>query len=174
MSRSNPLRILLPVAALFTFAGCQAAADLLLEPAPTDPYDGFEGTYPELGVSTESDLGPKEKRLLDVHTELLREKLRIEEANRELRAKNQDLQHQLDAMTKNYETERGERAVHESNLQRVRQDLQEREAMILALRIEKAKAEQQALLLEIDLAEASLRTANPRGAEATAMPPAGR
>jgi predicted RNase H-like nuclease (RuvC/YqgF family) len=173
MTRTNPLRVLLPLTALLTLAGCQAAADLLREPAPTDPNDGYD-SYAQAGVSTVMDYGPKQNTLLAQYKELTTEHTRLQKEKEALASENANLKQQLSEEHKSVERETATRAQIEAHLQQARQRLNEQESMILALRIEKAKAEQTALLLQIEVAEASLAASSRGVTEATAMPPANR
>lgn len=160
--------LLLPIGA------CSSVPDLIFEPAPTDPNDGYEGSLTQAGVNTEMDWGPKQNLLLSEYKTLREEHARLERRLESVLAENQNLKTRLNDEQQAYKEEQALRAQIEAQLELKRQKLGEQEATILSLRIEKAKAEQAALLAKIDVLRGTMDQIAPTNVEASAVPPAGR
>lgn len=167
-------RRLFPLATLLLFAACSSVPNLLFEPAPTDPNDGYEGSLAQAGVNTEMDWGPKQSHLLSQYKMLLEEKGRLDSRLKTVEAENRNLKTQLNNEKTAFASEQAQRAQLEAQLELRAQKLGEQEAIILSLRIEKAKAEQAALLAKIDALQATMNEITPTNVEASAMPPASR
>jgi len=174
MTRNNPMRFLLPIAALIALTGCKAASNLLFEPAPTDPNDGYEGSLAQAGVNTQMDWGPKQNLLLSEYKTLREEHNTLQKLLETLRAENQNLKTQLDDEKEMHQMEKGQRAQAEASYVLAQQKLSEQEATILSLRIEKAKLEQTALLAQIDLLQVTMEQLKPNDISEAAAPPTGQ
>lgn len=160
--------------AAVTLGACRSAANLFVEPSPTDPLDGYKGVLAETGNRTEMDWGPKQELLLDKFTALTESKRQLEKRCSELEATNQNLQSQLGDEGKLLAKEKALRAQAEAETEQLRERRRELEARILSLSIEKAKLEQAALHGKIQQLSASLETLNATAVEAAAPPPRSR
>ena len=60
--------IVIPLLALMS---CETASNLVFEPEPSDPLDGYEGSLAQAGINTDMDWGPKQSLLLDKYKTLL-------------------------------------------------------------------------------------------------------
>ncbi len=161
------------LAALLALGSCTTIPEIF-QPAPTDPNDGYEGSLAEAGINTEMDWGPKQNLLLSEYTALREEHSRTLRDFEKLEAENQNVKAMLRSEKEALDTERVERVQIEAQLELLRQRLSEQEATILSLRIDKAKAEQSALLAKIDALKVAIDQTAPANVEAAAMPPAGR
>lgn len=163
----------LPIVLLLSLSACRAT-DLLYEPKPDDPLDGYAGSLATAGVNTEMDFGPKQEYLLSGYKTLREEHHKLQEEFKKLRAENQNLTSQLGNESELLVRERAQRAQSEALVQKLQQRQRELEARILGLGIEKAKLEQKSLLAEIASLQRELDGFTARPAEAAAAPPAGR
>jgi len=157
-----------------SLGGCRSAANLFIEPSPTDPLDGYKGVLAEAGNRTEMDWGPKQELLLDKFTALTESKKKLEKRCGELEAENQNLQAQLGDEGKRLTKEKTLRAQAEAETEQLRERRRELEARILSLSIEKAKLEQAALHGKIQQLSASLESLNATAVEAASPPPRSR
>ncbi len=160
--------LLLP---LLTIAGCQSAKELLYEPKPDDPNDGYEGSFAEAGINTEMDFGPKQSRLLDEHIRLKNDFSALQRRYDDAIVEKQNLLGQLTGEKSTLEREKALRAEAEAEAEMLRGRRRELEAKILSLSIEKAKLEQSALLAKIDALNASLSDVMSNPVDAAAPPP---
>ena len=48
---------------LVFLVSCETATNLVFEPEPTDPLDGYEGSLAQAGINTDMDWGPKQSLL---------------------------------------------------------------------------------------------------------------
>ena len=156
------------------FLGSCTTVPEIFQPAPTDPNDGYEGSLAEAGVNTDMDWGPKQSLLLSQYTALREQHSRTIRDYEKLEAENQNVKAMLRSEQEALDGERAERVQIEAQVELMRQRLSEQEATILSLRIDKAKAEQSALLAKIDALKVAIDQAAPASVEAAAMPPAGR
>ncbi|MCR9244197.1 MAG: hypothetical protein NXI31_04140 [bacterium] len=171
--RIRRLAVAIATTAVLLLGSCTTLPKMF-EPAPSDPNDGYEGSLTQAGVSTEMDWGPKQSLLLskfkalnEEHAKVLRD---LESAN----AENQNLKAMLSGEQEALAKERADRAQVQAQFELTHQRLSEQEATILSLRIEKAKAEQAALLAKIDAMNQSMEQYSSSNVESAAMPPAGR
>lgn len=169
----RPFRCLF-VPALLALGSCKSAADLLYEPKPTDPLDGYAGSLAQAGINTEMDWGPKQNLLLSEFKTLKEEHTRLEKRLDQILAENQNLKTQLNNEGTSLLREKTTRVQAEAQLELKQQKLREQEATILSLRIEKAKLEQQNLLAKIDVLKQTMDQAAPTTVEAAATPPGNR
>lgn len=156
------------------FASCRAASELLFEPKPTDPLDGYQGSLAEAGINTEMDWGPKQNLLLSQFQTLKEAHSKLEGRVEKLVAENQNLLARLGGETSALQKEKALRAQAEAETEQLRQRRREHEARILSLSIEKAKLEQANLKAKIDALSATLDQAAVVPADATAAPPPAR
>jgi len=170
---THPFRCLC-VVALLALPSCRSAADLLYEPKPTDPLDGYAGSLAQAGINTEMDWGPKQNLLLSEFKTLKEEHTRLEKRLEQVLADNQNYKTQLNNEAQSLLREKTTRAQAEAQLELKQQKLREQEATILSLRIEKAKLEQSNLLAKIDALKQTMDQAAPSNVEAAAVPPANR
>ncbi|MDA7494601.1 hypothetical protein N8467_00885 [bacterium] len=156
--------IVIPLLALMS---CETASNLVFEPEPSDPLDGYEGSLAQAGINTDMDWGPKQSLLLDKYKTLLETHSQLKKDHEESLRINQNLQSQLHSEQAALTQEKSSRAQSEAETERLRQRNRDHEAKILSLSIEKAKLEQTQLrALIADLQE----TVNAQAAEATATP----
>lgn len=161
----------LAIAVLLMLGACQGASNLLYEPKPTDPLDGYSGSLAQAGINTEMDWGPKQNLLLSEFKTLKEEHTRLEKRLEQILAENQNLKTQLGNEGKSLQSEKTVRVQAEAQLEQKQQKLREQEATILSLRIEKAKLEQQNLLAKIDMLKQTMDQTVPANVEAAATPP---
>ena len=172
MNRKHLLRPALAFV-VFSFAGCTSTGNLLYEPAPTDPLDGYKGILSQAGTNTEMDWGPKQEYLLTEFRTLKNAHAELERRCEDLRAENGNLKNQLGSEASKLQREQSLRVQAEKETDLLRQRRRDLEARILSLSIEKAKLEQQNLKAKIDALSATLDQAV-QPAEATATPPRSR
>ncbi|MBL8748113.1 MAG: hypothetical protein JNK78_03065 [Planctomycetes bacterium] len=165
---------LAPLALLAMLAGCRSAADLIFEPAPTDPLDGYSGSLAQAGINTEMDWGPKQNLLLSEFKNLKETHAKLEKRVDQLLAENQNLRNQLGNEGSALQKERAARAQAEAETEQLRQRRRDLEARILGLSIEKAKLEQQNLLAKIDALQQTMDSSPTEAVEAAATPPGSR
>ena len=166
---------MIALALLAALAACKTP-DVLYEPRPDDPNDGYKGHLAEAGVNTEMDWGPKQEYLLSGYKALREEHSKLQKRFDDVLAENQTLKTRLggegDALTR----EKTLRAQAEAETEGLRQKRRELEARLLSLGIEKAKLEQQALLGRIAELQRTLETFAPppdAAAQNTAAPTGG-
>lgn len=159
--------IVLPLLAL---ASCETAANLMYEPEPTDPLDGYEGSLAEAGINTDMDWGPKQSLLLSKYKTLLETHSQLKKDHEGTLAINQNLQSKLLGEQESLTKEKSLRAQSESETARLREKMRNNEAKILSLSIEKAKLEQDRLRTLIASLQQTV-DAQAKPAEATASPP---
>ncbi|MBL8726178.1 MAG: hypothetical protein JNK49_19185 [Planctomycetes bacterium] len=162
------------LATLMLLGGCKTAAGLFSEPKPQDRLDGYEGSLAKAGVNTEMDWGPKQDHLLARFSALTEEHAKLQRELADEKAKNRNLENQVVSETSAGQREKSQRAQIEAQLELKNQKLREQEAMILSLRIEKAKLEQQTLLSRIDALNQVLQVGAPGTVEAAAPMPGRR
>ncbi|MGE3173697.1 MAG: hypothetical protein AB7O97_13820 [Planctomycetota bacterium] len=168
--RTHLLPLLLLLA--LPFPACKAP-DLLYEPKPDDPLDGYQGHLAEAGVNTAMDWGPKQEYLLSGYKALREEHATLQKRFDELLSENQNLKLRLNGEGDALQKERTLRAQAEAELQTQQQKRRELEAQLLSLGIEKQKLEQTALLARIADLQRSLEEFAPP-ADAAAPPGAPR
>jgi len=160
---NRPRRRAVAFALLVSFTALAACKtpDVLYEPRPDDPNDGYKGHLAEAGVNTEMDWGPKQEYLLSGYKALREEHSKLQKRFDDLVAENQTLKTRLggegDALTR----EKTLRAQAEAETESLRQKRRELEARLLSLGIEKSKLEQQALLGKIAELQRTLETFAP-------------
>lgn len=159
---------------LLPFLGACKVADLIREPKPDDPLDGYEGSLAEAGVNTELDFGPKQEYLLSGYKTLREEQVKLEQRLKDLLAENLTLKTQLGNEGDSLQKERVLRTQSDAEVQKLQQRNRELEARILALGIEKSKLEQEALRSKIAALQRELEEYAPVPTEAAATPPGGR
>lgn len=131
--------LVLPLAFLVS---CETATNLVFEPEPTDPLDGYEGSLAQAGINTDMDWGPKQSLLLSKYKTLLETHAQLKKDHEETLAINQNLQSQLHGEQSSLATEKSLRAQAEAETERLQKRNRDHEAKILSLSIEKAKLEQ--------------------------------
>lgn len=160
----------LALLSLALLGSCRSAANLLMEPAPTDPLDGYKGVLADAGIKTEMDWGPKQGLLLSQFTTLTEAHEKLKQRCDELSTQNHNLLEQLGSEGTALQKEKALRAQAEAETELLRQRRRELEARILSLSIEKAKLEQANLHSKIQALSASLETLNTAPLEAAAPP----
>jgi hypothetical protein len=159
---------------LVSTSGCKSAANLLYEPKPEDRLDGYDGSLAQAGINTTMDWGPRQNGLLAEFTTLKEKEAELlRELERE-RAEKFNLQTRLNQETEAAQREKAQRVQAEAQADLRNQQLRERDALILSLRIEKAKLEQQNLLGKIDALNQALQQGPVNPVEAAATPPGRR
>lgn len=159
---------------LLLLAACKTPADLIYEPGPNDPLDGYKGSLAEAGTNTEMDWGPKQNLLLNQFKELKERERKLEDNIKELRAENQNLQAQLSGETGSLQKEKALRAQAEAETEMLRQRRRENEAQILDLSIQNAKLQQASLLAKIEALRSALEPSTTAPTEAAAPAPRSR
>jgi len=159
--------------AALTCAACSTADDLLYEPKPDDPNDGYKGVLAEAGVNTVMNWGPKQELLLADFKTLQEQHKRLQDQLEKVRGENQHLKTQVDDAAASLKKEQALRAQAEGESDNLKQKRREYEARILGLGIEKAKLEQAVLRARIDALQRTMESITPVPVEAAA-PPAGR
>lgn len=157
---SSPRRSALALAFLFALTACKTS-DLLFEPRPDDPNDGYKGHLAEAGVNTDMDWGPKQEYLLSGYKALREEHAQLQKRFDDAIAENQTLKSRLGNEGESLKREQSLRTQAEAETETLRQKRRELEARILSLSIEKAKLEQAALLGKIAELQRSLEATNP-------------
>lgn len=168
MTRNRSLLLLPALALLFT--GCQAASDMMFEPEPNDPLDGYEGSLAQAGINTDMDWGPGQNLLLSKYQSAQSEIAQLQKDNEELLATNQNLQAKLTAEQASLGEEKKERAQADADIELLRGRVRERDAKILSLQIEKAKLEQDRLQRQITAINERLRASATNPATASEPP----
>lgn len=166
--RASPWLLL----AALAFAGCKSATDLLYEPRPDDPNDGYRGVLAEAGVNTAMNWGPKQELLLAEFKTLQEQHKRLQDRLDKALGENQQLKHQIDDVGGSLKKEQALRVQAEGESENLKQKRRDLEARILALGIEKAKLEQALLRAKIDALQRVVE--NTPGPVEAAAPPAGR
>jgi len=161
--------LLLPALALL-LGSCQTATDMMFEPEPNDPLDGYEGSLAQAGINTDMDWGPGQNLLLSKYQSAQSEIAQLQKDNEELLATNQNLQAQLTSEQASLSEEKKERAQADADLERLRRRVRERDAKILSLQIEKAKLEQDRLQRQITTLNESIRSLAEPAATASEPP----
>lgn len=144
-----------PFAILLLLAACQTPADLLYQPAPDDPNDGYN-SLPQAGVNTVMDWGPDQGSLLKEFSNLKTREAELQRRYTELLAAHNHLQGQLANANQSVQKEQSLRQQAEALVGELQKQRRELEAKVLSLCIEKAKLEQSGLVAEIDRLQRSL------------------
>ena len=95
------------------------------------------------------DWGPGQNLLLSEHQAVKNENAQLKKDKEELYAENQNLQNMLKQEKESRSEELAERVQVDAEVERLRQQLREREAKVLGLQIAKAKLEQDRLRHQI-------------------------
>jgi hypothetical protein len=148
-------------------ASCSAMHDQMTQPAEEPPLQPEDSYLQRGGVSNQLDLGPDQRLLLDEFTALKAAKINLETRMSEIEAANESLRASLRQTEEERDKERRLRAGAEAEVERLSATLHEREAKLLNLSIEKAKLNQDNLLLRIASLQRQLDEI-----EASAAPPA--
>ena len=160
--------IVLPLLALVS---CETATNLVFEPEPNDPLDGYEGSLAQAGINTDMDWGPKQSLLLSKYKTLLETYSQLKKDHEETLAINQNLQSQLHGEQSSLTKEKSMRAQAEAETERLRQRNRDHEAKILSLSIEKAKLEQTQLRTLIASLQETVNAKTAQAVEGTLAPP---
>lgn len=156
---------------LLVLVSCETATNLMFEPEPTDPLDGYEGSLAQAGINTDMDWGPKQSLLLSKYKTLLETHAQLKKDHEETLAINQNLQTQLHGEQSSLATEKSKLVQAEAETERLRQRNRDHEAKILSLSIEKARLEQAQLRTLIADLQKTVETQGSQPTEATARPP---
>jgi len=148
------------------------APDLMYEPRPDDPLDGYAGGLTQAGVNTEIDWGPKQTLLLSGYQALKEQEVKLRRDLEASHAENRNLQARLNQEGDALQHERTLRVQAEAEVQNLRNRRRDLEARILSLGIEKAKLEQAALLGKIANLQRTLEDISPSSG-VPAAPPGG-
>ena len=111
----------------------ETASSLVVEPEPSDPLDGYEGSLAQAGINTDMDWGPKQSLLLDKYKTLLETHSQLKKDHEESLRINQNLQSQLHSEQAALTQEKSSRAQSEAETERLRQRNRDHEAKILSL-----------------------------------------
>lgn len=146
--RASRIALLLPSTLL---CACSWLQDKMTEPAAEKPTARSEGHLNR--KPGDDELGPDERMLLADYTDANAARLALETKLAELQQKLDATRAELTQTQDVRDRERTGRAAADAELARLRNLLQDREAKILALHIEKAKQTQELLSLRIEAAE---------------------
>lgn len=163
----------LPFVAMLLLGSCKTAENLVYEPKPTDPLDGYSNLK-EAGISTGMDWGPKQNFLLSDFKTLKEEHARLQKSYERAQAECLNLKTQLNNEMETSRREKTQRAQSDAALEQKNQKIREQEVTILGLRIEKAKLEQANLLARMEALRAAADQSAPNAVEAAATPPGRR
>jgi septal ring factor EnvC (AmiA/AmiB activator) len=155
---------------LLLLAACTGANQLLYQPKPDDPNDGYAGSLAQAGVNTEMDFGPKQDLLLSRFMSLQEEHARLQKDFEKQRAEAAGLTGQLRSNNESLAKETAGRKQAEAQVQSLQKKGRELEARILSLSIEKSKLEQSVLLAKIADLQRSLEDSGANPVEAAAPP----
>lgn len=159
------------IAVCSLLSSCTWMQDKMTEPKAERPTSRGEGHLSR--ESGDPALGPDERLLLAEYNDVQAAKVALEGHQAELTAKIEGLQAELAQTQEVRDKERTARAAAETELNRLRGQLQDRDAKILALHIEKAKQMQELLSLRIEAAERQSGGAAPVTGEGHATPTRG-
>ena len=152
-------------------SSCSLLKRELTKPTAEAPLSREQQYLSKGSVSTELDLGPDQKLLLDEFTTLKSQKIALEGQVHELRVANEGLRASLKQAEEERDRTRRASAVADAESERVRKVLHEREAKILSLSMEKARLHQENLLLRIGDIEKQIEDVRAaQAAEAAAEP----
>lgn len=151
--------------------GCQTTTDMMFEPDPNDPLDGYEGSLSQAGINTDIDLGPKQTYLLSEFQTVKKENAQLKQDNEQLLSQNQNLQAQLAEEQSALAAAQKARAQAEAEAEQYRGRVRERDAKILSLSIANAKLEQESLRQQIATINQSISNAAAPSQEGAARPP---
>jgi hypothetical protein len=168
MNKKPSLLLLSALALLFT--SCQTASEMMFEPEPSDPLDGYEGSLAQAGINTDMDWGPGQNLLLSKYASAQSEILQLKKDHEELLATNQNLQAKLVAEQTSLGEEKKERAQADADVELLRRRVRERDAKILSLQIDKAKLEQDRLQRQITSINERIRSRSTPPATASEPP----
>jgi hypothetical protein len=150
---------------------CSLLEKELTKPTQENPLSKEQQYLSKGSVSTELDLGPDQKLLLDEFTTLKSQKIALEGQVHELRVANEGLRASLKQAEEERDRTRRAGAVTEAESERVRKVLHEREAKILSLSMERSRLQQENLLLRIGEIERQIEDVRAaQAAEAAAEP----
>lgn len=138
--------LLLPLLALAV--SCKVP-NVIFEPRPDEPLDGYAGGLTQAGVNTEIDWGPGQKFLMSSHQSLLEEVEKLRRDNETKDADTRNLEVQVEQANDELKRERALRVQIEAQVQQLLNQRRDLQAQVLNLGIEKAKLEQTNLLAKI-------------------------
>jgi hypothetical protein len=153
------------IAVCSLLSSCTWMQDKMTEPKAERPTPRGEGHLSR--ESGDPALGPDERLLLAEYNDVQAAKVALEDRQAELTAKIEGLQAELTQTQEARDKERTARAAAEAELGRLRSLVQDRDAKILALHIEKTKQTQELLSLRIEAAERQNGGAAPGESHAT-------
>lgn len=147
----------LALAALLVLPGCGVLTGWMTSPAAEPPVARDDGYLARDGVDDGLDLGPDQRLLLAEFSDSQAMRKKLETKVSELEATIADLRQQLGATVNERDREHGARVSAETEQERLRGQLRDRDAKLLALHLEKTRLTQDILLLKIDAAERKLQ-----------------
>ena len=134
---------------LLTLAVSCKVPNMIFEPRPDEPLDGYAGGLTQAGVNTEIDWGPKQELLMSSYQNLKAEVEQLHKDNETKDAENRNLQARINQANEALAREQSLRVQIEAQVQRLRNERRDLQAQVLNLGIEKAKLEQTNLLAKI-------------------------
>ena len=144
----NLMRSLLLLPLLTLAVSCKVP-NMIFEPRPDEPLDGYAGGLTQAGVNTEIDWGPKQQLLMSRYQVLTEEVAQLQKSLEKQDAENRNLLAQVTQANKALTDEQSLRVQIEAQVQRLRNERRDLQAQVLNLGIEKAKLEQSNLLAKI-------------------------
>lgn len=145
--------LLLPILALAV--SCKTP-NLIFEPRPDEPLDGYAGGLTQAGVNTEIDWGPKQEYLLSGYQSLKEQVAQLHKDLETMQAENRNLQAQVNQSNEAHQKEQTHRVQVQAQVQSLRNERRDLRAQVLNLGIEKAKLEQTNLLSKISRLQQAL------------------
>jgi hypothetical protein len=162
----------LAVALLLPLAGCSLLEREFQDPPKQSPIEPKSAYLSQGGVSTELDLGPGTRTLLEDYVEQQKQKIELESKLTESNALVESLRASLRTAEEERDRERRTRTASEAEGERVAKLLRDRESKILNLQIERARLQQELLRQRIARLQGDLQQleAPPAAAETGAAP----
>ena len=149
---------------------CSAVKRALFSADPEPVVKAHEGYHQTSTESNQLDLGPDQKSLLEAFTGLKQDNIELRSRIEHLDAENGQLRARLDSTDKNLKAEQRRRAVALADMDRLKKDLQRRDAEFLSLSIEKARRDKEYYSLRV----AMLKDQLDAFAQTNAAPAAGK
>lgn len=162
-------RAIFVVTSLSLLASCGSLSDLL-RPAPEGGMDTSEA-YLRGGPNTQIEMGADEETMLERYSALQRARTELDDLLKEEKAFNEQLSTRMAQTEEELDEERRMRVAAEQEMERLSQRARDLEAKVLSMSIDRAKLEQELLLLRISSLQRELDDMNAATAAADAVSP---
>lgn len=151
-------------------SGCSAITDLLSSPGREDATDP-SAHYLGGGPNTEVELGADEETMLESFHGLTRVKIQLDAQIKELEAYGESQTAKLNRTQQDLDRERRLRVSSEAESERLAQQMRDLQAKVLSMNVERARLEQDLLLLRISSVQRQLAELEGNAAEAAGPAP---